>query len=483
MVSLAPPTVRRPALALDRDGLICAGAAFLVFVVMLADPRALGDGDSWWHLATGRWILDHGRVPTTDPFSFTYAGKPWTAHEWLSEVLMALAFRAGGWAGVLVLTGAALAAAAGLLGRALSRTLGGLSLAMALVFGLALGAGSLLARPHALAAPLIVLWLDQLIRARAADGAPPFWLAATMAIWVNLHGSFPLGFLLSAPFALEAVAAERPQRGRALLAWSLFGAVALGAGLLNPGGGQAILYPFHVVGMQTLGSITEWRPQDFSKPGLFELVLLAALFLGFSRGVTVPPFRLGLLLLLLHMALQHHRHELVLGLAAPLLLAAPFGQALGYAPRQRNGGRVVLLCASLLCMLLAGLRLANPVVRADEANAPRTALAQVPAELARRPVLNSYGFGGYLIFKGVRPFIDGRSDMYGDALFRNHIAMTGGDLAAFDAAARRYDIAWTLLKPEEPLAHALDGHAGWRRLYGDRWAVVHVRDGAAPSPN
>jgi hypothetical protein len=64
--------------------------------------------------------------------------------------------------------------------------------------------------------------------------------------------------------------------------------------------------------------------------------------------------------------------------------------------------------------------------------------------------------------------------MYGDALFREHIAMTGGDVAAFDAAVRRYGLTWTLLRPDEPLATALDHHPGWRPLYRDRWAVVHV---------
>jgi hypothetical protein len=67
--------------------------------------------------------------------------------------------------------------------------------------------------------------------------------------------------------------------------------------------------------------------------------------------------------------------------------------------------------------------------------------------------------------------------MYGDALFRGHIAMVGGDLAPFDAAVRRYGIAWTLLAPSEPLARALDGRPGWRKLYGDRWAVAFARDG------
>src|SRR5580692_50998 len=86
-------------------------AALIAFAVVLFSPNVLGDGDTWWHLKAGDWILAHGAVPRVDPFSFTMAGAPWTTHEWLSETLLALAFRGAGWSGVLVLTAVAMAAA------------------------------------------------------------------------------------------------------------------------------------------------------------------------------------------------------------------------------------------------------------------------------------------------------------------------------------------------------------------------------------
>ena len=78
-----------------------------VFALAAFSPAALNDGDTWSHLATGEWILAHGAIPRVDPFSFSFAGQPWTAHEWLAELVMALAFRAAGWSGVALLTGAA----------------------------------------------------------------------------------------------------------------------------------------------------------------------------------------------------------------------------------------------------------------------------------------------------------------------------------------------------------------------------------------
>ena len=90
-------------------------------------------------------------------------------------------------------------------------------------------------------------------------------------------------------------------------------------------------------------------------------------------------------------------------------------------------------------------------------------------------VLNDYGFGGYLIFSGRRPFIDGRAELYGDAFIRRYteaVLLTSDDLPEI---LRQYRIAWTLLEPSRPAVRLLDRLPGWRRLYADDVAVVHAR--------
>jgi hypothetical protein len=90
--------------------------------------------------------------------------------------------------------------------------------------------------------------------------------------------------------------------------------------------------------------------------------------------------------------------------------------------------------------------------------------------------LNDYDFGGYLIFAGVAPFIDGRTDLYGGAFTaRHHRAVTLADLPDFIALLDEYEIAATLLSPQTPAAALLDRLPGWRRLHADDVAVVHVR--------
>ena len=82
---------------------------FLGLFAMAA--RNVTDPDLWWHLKTGQFIVAHKSVPRSDPFSYTRAGAPWVAHEWLSEVLLYELERTTGWGGLIAVFAAALCAA------------------------------------------------------------------------------------------------------------------------------------------------------------------------------------------------------------------------------------------------------------------------------------------------------------------------------------------------------------------------------------
>jgi len=487
MVSLAPPLDARPAappkVAPTAASVATPLAALLVFVVVLLAPQVLNDGDTFWHLASGQWMLDHGRVLRSDVFSYTAAGRPWIAHEWLSEVLMALAFRAGGWSGVVTLAASAAGGAAALLAHRLSRSLPPLSLTCVLTLVFGCMAPSLLVRPHLLALPLLAGWTLLLLRARDAQRAPSLGAAALMVPWANLHGGFVLGLALIGPFALEAVVAAPGRRVATTRAWAVFGLASLAAALLTPFGVSGLTYPFKILTMSSLPGITEWRPADFSRPGPLEAALLAGLFVMLQRGVRIPPIRLALLLALLHLGLQHSRHQIVLAVIGALLLAEPLGAALtgsspAATPRRKRFARVLGAGCGLAAAVLAGVRLTHPIVRADGPQAPVTALQHVPAALAARPVLNDYGFGGYLLWRGVRSFIDGRSDMFGDAFTQAYFKAEQPDPVALETLLARWKVSWTLLAADDPVVGVMDRKPGWRRLYADRYAVVHVRDGA-----
>jgi hypothetical protein len=67
------------------DGLLLLA---LTAVVFLLGCYEMGDSDIWWHLRGGEWILEHGRVPGLDPFTFGSADKLWVDIHWSYEVLV-----------------------------------------------------------------------------------------------------------------------------------------------------------------------------------------------------------------------------------------------------------------------------------------------------------------------------------------------------------------------------------------------------------
>ena len=89
------------------------GAGLAAFALAAFAPAILNDGDTYWHIRAGEWMLAHHAVLHADPFSYTALGAPWHSAEWLSEILMALAFRADGWSGIHLLFAAAAFAALG----------------------------------------------------------------------------------------------------------------------------------------------------------------------------------------------------------------------------------------------------------------------------------------------------------------------------------------------------------------------------------
>jgi hypothetical protein len=450
--------------------LVVAVAAYLR--AMMAPRALLNDPDTYLHIAAGQWFVAHRGLPAGDPFSFTAAGAPWLPGEWFGEVILAAAYRLGGWSAVVVLTALCCAAAFGLLARYLARRLDGLAAAVASLAGLALVQPHLVARPHVLALPLLVAWCGALFAARDARRGPPWRLLAAMPLWANLHASFLFGIALAGFLAGEAVLHPGAGRTRTREAgdWALFVAAAALLALLTPNGVGGLVQPFRLMAMPALQtSFGEWLPADFRAFPALALWLAGLVALCLWCGVRVPGTRLALLLLLVHMALSHVRHADLLGLVAPLALASAF------APTGRPAAPVsaAAVAAGLAVALAATLPLAaRPLVRGDDPVTPASALAAVPH--AGR-VFNSEGFGGYLLFAGVPAFIDGRVELYGNEFLAAEVAAERGDESALIRLLAHYDIRWTLLTPGAGAVAVMDRLPGWHRAYADRYAVVHRR--------
>ena len=448
-----------------------------IYAMFLFSPRVLGDGDTFSHIATGEWMFAHRVIPRFDPFAFTTAGLVWVPHEWLAEIIMAVAWRAGGWVGVVWVTAACAALAIATMARLLERHLRTLPTYILLILTVMTIVPTMLARPHILTLPIMTIWVAQLVNARAEKRAPKLWLAGLMVLWANMHGSYMIGLAIAGALAAEAVVSAWPGWLRAARGWALFIIAAVLAACITPLGLDAILFPFQMLGRGATAHIQEWVAPNFQEPQPLEFILMAVLLFGLTSGVRLPWFRVLLFLGLLHSALRHTRFQMQLAVIGFQLLAPALGAFL--PPRRvadggggRWAGRVML--AALVLLTVA--RFSQPILRADEATAPVSALALVPADVRARPVFNAYQFGGYLIFQGVRPYVDGRADLFGDAFLDDYLVILQAQPAALNAAFAKFNIGWTILAPDVPLVAWLDAQPGWRRLHADATAVVHVRN-------
>jgi hypothetical protein len=458
--------------------LACAG----VYLLLLAlGARLLNDPDSFSHVALGRWIIAHGAVPASDPFSFTMHGAHWISFEWLSEVIYAGAFAAAGWPGVVVVAAGAISLALALLLRFLLRDLAPTPALLLMLAALALLAPHMLARPHALALPVMVAWAAALVRSMDERTGPPYWALPLITLWANLHGSVILGLGLIGPAVLEALLqADRRAWLRIVLRWLPFAALALVAACLTPYGPGPLLVPLTTLGLgHALNTIVEWRPQDFGHFGTFEFLLLLGIF-GLSRGVKLPLVRVLVLLGLLHFSLVQVRNTDLLAMLAPLYLAAPLARELKMQAdtHETGAGRGYALAAAAVIVVATGLALMRPV-QPDPRNAPKAAIAAAGLAQAGH-VLNDYRFGGYLIFAGIPTFIDGRGELFGGKFIERYnrdLSLT--DLPDFLKLLDQYNIRATLLAPDTPAVKLLDRLPDWKRVYSDDVAVVHKRREAA----
>lgn len=463
---------------------VALGMAAVCYLLLLAlGGRLLNDADTYWQIALGHWILAHAQVPHADTFSWTMAGKPWISSQWLAQALFAKVFDIAGWTGVVVLGAAAIATAFGLLTRFL---LGKFAPGPALVLaagGFVLASPHLVARPHVLAMPVMVVWVAGLVRAADEKRAPSFALLPLMTLWANLHGGFTLGLAFVAALVLDALWNAAPsERAHVAVRWIAFGVLALAAACITPYGPQSILVTARVLGLgKALALIGEWQPQSFAKLAGFELCLIACIGFALYRGIKLPPVRLLILLGLLHMGLSASRNGEVLGLLAPLIVAAPLAPQIG--PREADAcypahWSTVLVTILALAVASAGAAQAF-AYRPNPRIAPAAAVAAVKAS-GKAHLLNSYDFGGYLIAQGIKPFIDGRTELYGEAfMLRHDRAVNLRDIRAFLRLLRDKQIDVTLLTPAAPANGLLDWLKDWQRVYADNIAVVYVRTSRA----
>jgi hypothetical protein len=502
------PWIRR---LIASDKALWFGAAATLFLfyysIILIFPRVLlEDPDTLWHIRTGEWILSHARVPTVDFYSYTAVGQRWISTEWLSEVLYALAYRIGEWRGVVILSAISCAAIVAIICFHLMANLR-FSLAIAWTALTALVISHLfLARPHIFSYIILIIFFIKLLAAydRGDFRSSVPILCTLMIFWANLHPSFTFGLALLYVVAGYSFCEKFVRRDYKRCRDELFAVIAVSVcGLITPYGIFSALLTLDTMKMRfTLQNVMEWHAPDFQQARIELFFIVACLMTITGLGIRLRGPRLIVYGMLLILCLSYMRGLAMFYLLMPIILAQPIAKSAVWCRPARHRRvqsfqtymaktvssldpvlvylqkRVIVIVA--ICFAGAAIQTAFFWHRIDVgppgSAAPKAAIDYVTKAGIIGNVFNNYNFGGYLIFKGIPTFIDGRVPPYTDEFLKEYFdALTLADIKGAFNLLDRYKVTWVLLLPTDPLAKALTESRQWTHVYLDKYSTVLVR--------
>lgn len=454
--------------------------------------------DLYWHLASGRHIVETGTVFLTDPWSFTHFGEPWLHHEWLSDVVYHAWTALWGLESLAIWKWGVIVATYGLLQQKLWRVTGDAVAGFgAAILAVALAAPFLDVRPH-----LYSLLGTTVLVALCWRRRPPLWLPAVFLVWANLHGGFFFGLL--ALGVLLAPAAWRGGTGELRRAAGLWLACAAAA-LANPHHVGAFLYPLKYAfeASSPFRELQEWRSplegggiRSPLYPYAIALCALTALHalgpLRHGGWKRVPWEALGLALLTLAMSLTSRRFIPLFGIALSLLVAPLLADLWG---RVRH--RVPSAAPAAAAVVLGVVWLAPYPLRPEAAfhylvledTFPVETVNFIERNRLSGKVFAEYSWGGYLHYRtdgAMKVFIDGRADtLFAAETYERYQRVATGQPAwaeVVESSGAEFFL-WPTRGGNFQYLLALVETDRWRVLYIDAVSGLLVRrDVAVPDP-
>lgn len=456
---------RSPSISLHRGiGIL------LVALGVLAGAGPLSDASFFTHLATGRIIWETG-VPRVDPYTFTAAGRTWVVQSWGASFLYAGLEKVGGLVAIRLLTAAisgAVAAAIWALTRSARTTTPRLLLAVPAV---AIGLDGWSERPLMLGLLCLAVLL------LAAEGqVDARWLLPVGWLWVNTHGSWPLGVVLIVLLALgRRLDGEHPAVELRAAVWLAAGVVA---SVANPYGVRLLVFPVELLGhREALATVVEWQRPAFERwsERLFALLLLVAVGAVVRRRrwrATLP------LVVFAGLALTGSRNvlpaSLVLLPGASTALAG-LGTLQGAGPHRLArplAATGVALAACALVVAATGDALDDrPFPIAADRWLREHDLAPAEHRIIAREVVGNWwelrnGPTGTV-------FIDDRIEVLPTQVVLDGVLLLEGDPSSLEVLDR-YDPDAVLWEADAPLAELLAGDPRWEIAYRDDRFVVAV---------
>lgn len=473
------------------------GGVAIVSGLLLGFYQLLNTGIGW-HLASGRWMLEHHEILRSNLFTFGAPGRAWLNHEWFFQILAALADRLGGPAGLVLLRMLAVGILSLLLYRQSRRAELAPGASLLLAFCCLFAARwRFFVRPELITLILLPLGLDLFFRrSEAGKGRRALGLAAVMVIGVNSHAGILLLPLLAGIAVvgdqLSALLGRKFDPRSMSRDLGLLGLVGFSS-LINPWGVKTIMAPFYLAGLisRPWAKNPEWSFPTWARFPELYLVIPAGflLLLFFDRSWS----RRLVFLVISILGMRYVRNEGLFFVLVPLLLGPALAQ-LGIPGRLDTAARRRLTALSAVAVLvLSLLSLGAKGFPAGMGYAPdrypiRASKFLKEEGLLEFPLYNDVRFGGWLIgafYPPTRVFIDDRNEVHEDLLRKIWEIQSSSSPRKWQNFLDSYHIRSAILKykkpvpVEDPRGNFL-GYRGWSALWfpAKRWALVYWDDQA-----
>jgi hypothetical protein len=396
------------------------------------------DPDIWWHMATGRWILQHHALPVNDPFSMYGATRPWLVYSWAFDVGVQTLFARFGLVGIFLLQVAVHVLAAVALYHLVKSLLSDFWRAVALT-AVSLYAISFIYAPRPGMATVVftILELGILLAVRRGESNKKLWLLPLLFVaWANIHIQFVYGLGLLGLFACEPIVMRtlqltsdeetRTAFARAKYFWAALGACLL-ATFVNPYGPKLYATVFDYMQQpKSYSLVMELKAMTFRQPEHYVaafLALGAAMAIGWRRERR--PLWPMLLAIAAFVAFRSVKEIWFLSVIATSAIAD------GWAPlecvRERSAAaremwrNRVFVGAGVFASLLLAYRhydVSNDWIAMQVAGSfPEASVRYIEQHRLSGLLYNDFTWGGYLIWRlpQMRVANDGRTNVHGDA--------------------------------------------------------------------
>jgi hypothetical protein len=469
------------------------------FFSVFAGPNLFSnDGDLGRHITVGNYILKQGVIPTSNIFSFTGYGESLVPHEWLADIIFALAHQQMGLSGVIFIVALLGSLTMLVVYRELLKR-GSFRLTAFFIIFLVMAVTSVhwLARPHMFTLFFITLWTYGLERIYKKELKNIWYFPVLMLIWANTHGAFFAGFVVFGAYFANWVyefwrGTETKELGKQL---ALIGALSFAVTFINPSGWHLWTTTVGYIGNDYMTShIQDHLSPNFHEKGTWPFLLLIVFaMLALAQGIKLSLRDTLLLAGWTAMGLHTIRNlPLFAVVTAPIygVILQGMTEKIPFLKKQDEKlkgtenflrGYVWISVVTLLFGFALWRGVPLDVKRVGNIFLPDKMPVQAVDWLLENKqegnMFNHFIWGGYILYRTWPTelvFIDGQTDFYGEALLRDYLdAMYVRD--GWEAILDKHQIAWVIARVDDPLSKR-----AWRVIYRDDLAVIFRRDVVSP---